>query len=56
MTITPFVIFMAVVLNGVAAVAFGYLFYKRGLEAAMIAHFCADFVVWVIGPSFLGSR
>jgi Type II CAAX prenyl endopeptidase Rce1-like len=54
MTITPFVIFLALVLNGIAAVTFGYLYRKRGLEAAMIAHFCADLVVWVIGPWFLG--
>ena len=53
MSITPFVIFLALTLNGIAAIAFGYLYYKRGLEAAMIAHFCADFVVWVVGPAFL---
>jgi hypothetical protein len=53
MTITPFVIFLALVLNGIAAVTFGYLYRKRGLEAAMIAHFCADFVLYAVGPAFL---
>lgn len=53
MHITPTVVVLALVLNGIAAIPFGYLFWKRGLEAAMIAHFCADFVVWVVGPAFL---
>jgi membrane protease YdiL (CAAX protease family) len=53
MHITPTVVVLALVLNGVAAISFGYLYWKRGLEAAMIAHFCADFVVYVIGVSFL---
>ena len=25
----------------------------RLLESAMIAHFCADFVIYVVGPAFL---
>jgi hypothetical protein len=53
MQITPEVVVVALALNGVAAVSFGYLYWKRGLEAAMIAHFCADFVIYVIGPAFL---
>ena len=53
MQITPTVVAIALVLNGIAAVPFGYLYWKRGLEAAMIAHFCADFVLYVVGPAFL---
>ena len=53
MRITPTVVVLALSLNGVAAVSFGYLYWKRGLEAAMIAHFCADFVVYVVGVVFL---
>lgn len=53
MQITPEVILLALALNGIAAVSFGYLYWKRGLESAMIAHFCADFVVYVVGPAFL---
>ena len=53
MQITPEVVFVALALNGVAAVSFGYLYWKRGLESAMIAHFCADFVVYVVGVMFL---
>ena len=53
MQITPEVILLALALNGIAAVPFGYLYWKRGLEAAMIAHFCADFVLYVVGVGFL---
>lgn len=53
MHITPTVVVLALALNGIAAIAFGYLYWKRGLEAAMIAHFCADFVIYVVGVAFL---
>ena len=53
MRITPSLVVLAIVLNGVAAIPFGYLYWKRGLESAMMAHFCADFVIWVVGPAFL---
>jgi membrane protease YdiL (CAAX protease family) len=53
MHITPTVVALALALNGIAAVSFGYLYWKRGLESAMIAHFCADFVVYVVGVTFL---
>jgi hypothetical protein len=53
MQITPEVVVVALVLNGIAAVSFGYLYWKRGLESAMIAHFCADFILYVVGPFFL---
>jgi len=55
MPITPLVVAVALSLNGIAAVAFGVLYRKRGLEAAMIAHFTADFVIYVVGPAFLGT-
>jgi len=35
-------------LNGIAGVAFGWLFWRRGLEHAIVAHFSADLVVHVI--------
>jgi hypothetical protein len=53
MRITPTVVVLALALNGIAALSFGYLYWKRGLEAAMIAHFCADFVIYVVGVRFL---
>jgi membrane protease YdiL (CAAX protease family) len=51
--ITPVVILRAVLLNGVS-VFFGWLYWKKGLEAAMIAHFSADIVVHVITPILAG--
>jgi membrane protease YdiL (CAAX protease family) len=53
MPITPLVLAAALSLNGIAAIAFGLLYRKYGLESAMIAHFTADFVLYVIGVSFL---
>jgi membrane protease YdiL (CAAX protease family) len=53
MHITPAVVAIALILNGIPALAFGYLYWRRGLESAMIAHLCADFVLYAIGPTFL---
>ena len=53
MPITPIVVVAALVLNGIAALVFGYLYWTKGLEAAMVAHFSADIVVHVLGPAFL---
>jgi membrane protease YdiL (CAAX protease family) len=53
MPITPLVVVAALLLNGVAALAFGWLYRKLGLEAAMLAHFTTDFVLYVVGPYFL---
>jgi len=53
MPVTPLVVVAALILNGIAGVAFGYLYQKHGLEAAMIAHFTGDFVIYVVGPTFL---
>lgn len=46
--LTPLVIARAILLNGVGGVVFGYLYWKRGLESAMIAHFTADIVLHVL--------
>lgn len=53
MPITPLVVAAALLLNGIAAVAFGLLYRRHGLESAMVAHFTADFVLYVIGASLL---
>jgi len=55
MPITLLVVAVALSLNGIAAVVFGVLYRKRGLEAAMLAHFTADFVIYVVGPAFLAT-
>jgi membrane protease YdiL (CAAX protease family) len=46
--ITPLVVARAVVLNGLAGIAFGYLYWTRGLESAMLSHFSADMILHVI--------
>jgi hypothetical protein len=45
---TPLVIARAVVLNGLAGIAFGYLYWTRGLESAMLSHFSADIILHVV--------
>jgi Type II CAAX prenyl endopeptidase Rce1-like len=49
--LTPLLIVRAILLNGVVGVATGYLFWRYGLEAAMLAHFSADIVIHGIGDS-----
>lgn len=46
--LTALVVTRAIVLNGVGGVIFGWLYWKNGLESAMIAHFSADIVLHVI--------
>lgn len=48
--LTGVVIIRAIVLNGVAGIIFGWLYWKKGLESAIIAHFSADIVLRVITP------
>ena len=46
--LTPLVVVRAIVLNGLAGIVFGYLYWKRGLESAMLSHFAADIVLHVL--------
>lgn len=48
--ITPVVVARAVLLNGIPGAIFGWLYWQRGLESAIIAHFSADIVLHVITP------
>jgi membrane protease YdiL (CAAX protease family) len=52
--LTELVIVRAIVLNGVGGIIFGWLYWKKGLESAMIAHFSADIVLHIITP-FIAS-
>jgi hypothetical protein len=47
---TPLLIARIVLLNAIVAVVFGGLFWKYGLEHAMLAHFCADLMLHVALP------
>lgn len=44
------VVVRTVLLNSLAGLAFGWLYWKRGLEMAVLAHFCADLVLHVLTP------
>ena len=51
--LTPELVTIVIGLNAFVALGFGYLYWSRGLEAAMLAHFSTDIVLHVIGPSLL---
>lgn len=51
--LSPLVILRALILNGIAGIAFGWLYWKKGLEVAMVAHFTTDVVLHVILISFV---
>jgi hypothetical protein len=46
--LTTGVIARAILLNGIAGIVFGWLTWKRGLEAAIVAHFFADIALHVL--------
>jgi len=45
-----FVVFRTVSLNAIAGLAFGWLYWKRGIEMAVLAHFSADIVLHALTP------
>jgi len=51
--VNALVIADAVTVNGVIGATCGWLYINWGFEGAMIAHFCADVVLHVIGPYFV---
>ena len=53
--ITPLttIVLRALVLNGIAGIAFGYLYWRHGLEAAMIGHMGAHLVMQIPGVIIL---
>jgi hypothetical protein len=54
--LTPLLIVRALLLNGILGGVAGYLFWRYGLEAAMIAHFSVDIVLHVLPVPFLKNR
>lgn len=46
--LTPLVVSRALVLNGLGSLAFGYQYWRHGLEAAMITHFSTDIVADIL--------
>lgn len=52
-TITPLFILRTVILNS-PGILFGWLYWRKGLEAAMVSHFCADVMVHVVFVLLVG--
>lgn len=50
--LTPLLVTTVISVNALVGVGFGYLYWKRGLESAMLAHFSVDIVLHVLGPMF----
>jgi len=48
--LTPLIVVRAIVLNGIIGLIAGYLFWRRGIEMAILAHFSADIVLHVLLP------
>ena len=51
--LTQVLVVRALVLNGVAGIAFGYLYWRHGLEAAMLGHMSAHLVMQAPGVILL---
>ena len=51
--LTPWVVARGIVLNGVGGLIFGYLFWRYGIEAAIIAHFITDLFIHIGYPSWM---
>jgi hypothetical protein len=51
--ITPAVVARSLFLNGVASLTFGYLFWRQGLESAMVAHACTHIGLQLLGPALV---
>jgi len=48
--LTPVVVAKIIALNSIGGIVFGWLYWRKGLESAMISHFSADIVVQVVFP------
>ncbi len=49
--LTSIVVTRVLLLNGFPGVLFGWLYWRKGLEAAMVAHFSADIILHVIAAA-----
>jgi membrane protease YdiL (CAAX protease family) len=53
--LTPLVVTRALIHNGLPGLAMGWLFWRRGLESAMLAHGVTDIVLHVLTPAIAGA-
>lgn len=50
---TPLLVVRTVLLNAVGGIVFGWLYWRRGIEAAMVAHLTADLTLHVVVAELL---
>lgn len=50
------IIMRTMLLNALPGIVFGWLYWRRGLEMAMLAHFAADVVLHAIAPLFSAAH
>ena len=50
--LTPYLITRTILLSGIGGIIFGWLYWKKGLESAMVAHFSTDIFLFLILPFF----
>ncbi len=55
MPLTPLVMGYVLTLNGLIGLLFGWLYWRFGLESAMMAHFSVDIVLHVLAPMFFAG-
>ena len=48
--LTTWIVVRAMVLNSVGGIVFGWIYWKKGIEHSMVAHFCADLMLHVVAP------
>ncbi len=51
--ITPQIIFRGILLNGIGGVVYGWLFWKKGFESAVVAHYMTDIALLIIVPALI---
>lgn len=49
------VVIRALILNGIGGAVYGWLYWKKGFEAAMMSHFASDITLQIIVPAVLGA-
>jgi hypothetical protein len=51
--LTIVIVVRVLLLNGIAGIVFGWLYWRRGLLAAMVAHFITDIVLHVVAAALI---
>ncbi|WP_168205179.1 CPBP family intramembrane glutamic endopeptidase [Bythopirellula goksoeyrii] len=54
-SVSPGIFFYVVLWNGIAAAVFGWFYWRRGLESAIICHISADIYIKVIVPFLVAT-